>query len=187
MVVLGGGEPGGNGVSAGTDPLGAGAAGFFPQRHPRHCERGSLCRLFCVAGAGLVFEAGVLLVASAPGLCERDSERRPGVGLGRAVGGVDQPVVWDQCPATPGLVPRPQRGLRSPGSKRAPASRAAQGTDGGGTGRRPTAAGTGEDFAQSAAALDGAVCVRGACLLYTSDAADEEDSVDLGGRRIIKK
>src|SRR5664279_619409 len=26
----------------------------------------------------------------------------------------------------------------------------------------------------------------GVCLLYTSDAADEEDSVDLGGRRIIK-
>eukprot|EP00656_Telonema_subtile_P005302 TRINITY_DN1240_c0_g1_i7.p1 TRINITY_DN1240_c0_g1~~TRINITY_DN1240_c0_g1_i7.p1 ORF type:complete len:202 (-),score=20.04 TRINITY_DN1240_c0_g1_i7:68-673(-) len=26
-----------------------------------------------------------------------------------------------------------------------------------------------------------------ACLLYTSDAADEEDSVDLGGRRSIKK
>src|SRR5674536_176367 len=26
----------------------------------------------------------------------------------------------------------------------------------------------------------------GSCLLYTSDAADEEDSVDLGGRRIIK-
>ena len=25
------------------------------------------------------------------------------------------------------------------------------------------------------------------CLLYTSDAADEEDSVDLGGRRIIQK
>ena len=25
------------------------------------------------------------------------------------------------------------------------------------------------------------------CLLYTSDAADEEDSVDLGGRRTIKK
>ena len=25
------------------------------------------------------------------------------------------------------------------------------------------------------------------CLLYTSDAVDEEDSVDLGGRRIIKK
>ena len=25
------------------------------------------------------------------------------------------------------------------------------------------------------------------CLLYTSDAADEEDSVDLGGRGIIKK
>src|SRR5674536_400540 len=27
----------------------------------------------------------------------------------------------------------------------------------------------------------------GPCLLYTSDAADEEDNVDLGGRRIIKK
>ena len=26
-----------------------------------------------------------------------------------------------------------------------------------------------------------------ACLLYTSDAADEEDSVDFGGRRIIEK
>ena len=29
--------------------------------------------------------------------------------------------------------------------------------------------------------------VSQSCLLYTSDAADEEDSVDLGGRRIIKK
>eukprot|EP00658_Telonema_sp_P-2_P084457 TRINITY_DN9378_c0_g1_i7.p1 TRINITY_DN9378_c0_g1~~TRINITY_DN9378_c0_g1_i7.p1 ORF type:complete len:101 (-),score=29.68 TRINITY_DN9378_c0_g1_i7:34-336(-) len=29
--------------------------------------------------------------------------------------------------------------------------------------------------------------IVGTCLLYTSDAADEEDSVDLGGRRIIKK
>ena len=29
-----------------------------------------------------------------------------------------------------------------------------------------------------------ALCV---CLLYTSDAADERSSVDLGGRRIIKK
>eukprot|EP00658_Telonema_sp_P-2_P045463 TRINITY_DN33426_c0_g1_i1.p1 TRINITY_DN33426_c0_g1~~TRINITY_DN33426_c0_g1_i1.p1 ORF type:complete len:157 (-),score=56.02 TRINITY_DN33426_c0_g1_i1:95-565(-) len=29
--------------------------------------------------------------------------------------------------------------------------------------------------------------VKKSCLLYTSDAADEEDSVDLGGRRIIKK
>ena len=27
----------------------------------------------------------------------------------------------------------------------------------------------------------------GICLLYTSDAADERSSVDLGGRRIIKK
>ena len=31
------------------------------------------------------------------------------------------------------------------------------------------------------------MCFQGGCLLYTSDAADEEDSVDLGGRRIIKK
>ena len=29
--------------------------------------------------------------------------------------------------------------------------------------------------------------LRGVCLLYTSDAADERSSVDLGGRRIIKK
>ena len=29
--------------------------------------------------------------------------------------------------------------------------------------------------------------IKQICLLYTSDAADEEDSVDLGGRRIIKK
>ena len=28
---------------------------------------------------------------------------------------------------------------------------------------------------------------NGRCLLYTSDAADERSSVDLGGRRIIKK
>ena len=29
--------------------------------------------------------------------------------------------------------------------------------------------------------------LRRYCLLYTSDAADERSSVDLGGRRIIKK
>ena len=29
--------------------------------------------------------------------------------------------------------------------------------------------------------------LRMICLLYTSDAADERSSVDLGGRRIIKK
>ena len=29
--------------------------------------------------------------------------------------------------------------------------------------------------------------IYGICLLYTSDAADERSSVDLGGRRIIKK
>ena len=30
-------------------------------------------------------------------------------------------------------------------------------------------------------------CMAQICLLYTSDAADEARSVDLGGRRIIKK
>ena len=34
--------------------------------------------------------------------------------------------------------------------------------------------------------INGEVMVR-ICLLYTSDAADERSSVDLGGRRIIKK
>ena len=29
--------------------------------------------------------------------------------------------------------------------------------------------------------------LKRSCLLYTSDAADERSSVDLGGRRIIKK
>ena len=33
----------------------------------------------------------------------------------------------------------------------------------------------------------GEIPQRDACLLYTSDAADERSSVDLGGRRIIKK
>ena len=33
----------------------------------------------------------------------------------------------------------------------------------------------------------GLSATTGACLLYTSDAADERSSVDLGGRRIIKK
>ena len=32
-----------------------------------------------------------------------------------------------------------------------------------------------------------AIGLRQCCLLYTSDAADERSSVDLGGRRIIKK
>ena len=34
---------------------------------------------------------------------------------------------------------------------------------------------------------DHGVALRVICLLYTSDAADERSSVDLGGRRIIKK
>ena len=38
------------------------------------------------------------------------------------------------------------------------------------------------------APVDKVVCVQfKICLLYTSDAADERSSVDLGGRRIIKK
>ena len=35
--------------------------------------------------------------------------------------------------------------------------------------------------------LAGVFVIASACLLYTSDAADERSSVDLGGRRIIKK
>mgnify|MGYP003381553226 CR=1 FL=1 len=35
--------------------------------------------------------------------------------------------------------------------------------------------------------LLGAIEKLHSCLLYTSDAADERSSVDLGGRRIIKK
>ena len=38
---------------------------------------------------------------------------------------------------------------------------------------------------QSFVRLSSVTCVD--CLLYTSDAADERSSVDLGGRRIIKK
>ena len=34
---------------------------------------------------------------------------------------------------------------------------------------------------------DGFLSKFNLCLLYTSDAADERSSVDLGGRRIIKK
>ena len=35
--------------------------------------------------------------------------------------------------------------------------------------------------------INGRIGVIYSCLLYTSDAADERSSVDLGGRRIIKK
>src|SRR5678815_1573124 len=40
---------------------------------------------------------------------------------------------------------------------------------------------------QAFAELGAAQCGYCTCLLYTSDAADERSSVDLGGRRIIKK
>ena len=53
----------------------------------------------------------------------------------------------------------------------------------------------GEDQVDSLVVVDDRACARAAvgdghtrpCLLYTSDAADERSSVDLGGRRIIKK
>src|SRR5664279_6578109 len=44
-------------------------------------------------------------------------------------------------------------------------------------------AGDGWSDSRIAEALD--TSIANICLLYTSDAADEEDSVDLGGRRII--
>ena len=40
---------------------------------------------------------------------------------------------------------------------------------------------------RAATGIVGAANLCIGCLLYTSDAAHEEDSVDLGGRRIIKK
>ena len=40
---------------------------------------------------------------------------------------------------------------------------------------------------QSGAPISTSVRLPFVCLLYTSDAADERSSVDLGGRRIIKK
>ena len=39
----------------------------------------------------------------------------------------------------------------------------------------------------SAVGRAGLACLGWSCLLYTSDAADERSSVDLGGRRFIKK
>eukprot|EP00658_Telonema_sp_P-2_P020667 TRINITY_DN18188_c0_g1_i1.p1 TRINITY_DN18188_c0_g1~~TRINITY_DN18188_c0_g1_i1.p1 ORF type:complete len:164 (-),score=26.85 TRINITY_DN18188_c0_g1_i1:110-601(-) len=44
-----------------------------------------------------------------------------------------------------------------------------------------------ESASHVATVVSPVLCVDTTCLLYTSDAADEEDSVDLGGRRIIKK
>ena len=41
-------------------------------------------------------------------------------------------------------------------------------------------------FTGAVSAWQAAYQLKG-CLLYTSDAADERSSVDLGGRRIIKK
>ena len=41
--------------------------------------------------------------------------------------------------------------------------------------------------ARDFAGIDAAITPPALCLLYTSDAADERSSVDLGGRRIIKK
>ena len=43
------------------------------------------------------------------------------------------------------------------------------------------------DHADQPVALQGIIEHLQICLLYTSDAADERSSVDLGGRRIIKK
>ena len=42
-------------------------------------------------------------------------------------------------------------------------------------------------IAMGAMATRTVVAMKDTCLLYTSDAADERSSVDLGGRRIIKK
>ena len=44
-----------------------------------------------------------------------------------------------------------------------------------------------QKFNQKCVYNSGYICGDITCLLYTSDAADERTSVDLGGRRIIKK
>ena len=49
-----------------------------------------------------------------------------------------------------------------------------------------------DDFSEDHHRISAGLRARGdglapGCLLYTSDAADERSSVDLGGRRIIKK
>ena len=46
---------------------------------------------------------------------------------------------------------------------------------------------SGTDLSQAPGVIDASLAKSLACLLYTSDAADERSSVDLGGRRIIKK
>ena len=51
--------------------------------------------------------------------------------------------------------------------------------------QRPTL--TGEPLADVPRQSLRVVALSCPCLLYTSDAADERSSVDLGGRRIIKK
>ena len=44
-----------------------------------------------------------------------------------------------------------------------------------------------EDVERAVAAIASLAAAQWTCLLYTSDAADERSSVDLGGRRLIKK
>ena len=53
-------------------------------------------------------------------------------------------------------------------------------------GKRPGASWTRDRWLAYAAMAFGTICIS-TCLLYTSDAADERSSVDLGGRRILKK
>ena len=43
------------------------------------------------------------------------------------------------------------------------------------------------DFEVEAIVVDKPIVLENICLLYTSDAADDMQCVDLGGRRIIKK
>ena len=56
-----------------------------------------------------------------------------------------------------------------------------------GRGRGPGARSERQPRCQRYSGAVAAAQASGRCLLYTSDAADERSSVDLGGRRIIKK
>jgi transposase len=69
LVVLGGRQPGSDGLSAGADSLRASAPGFLCPRDRRDRERGPVCRLLCAAGRGLAPPTGLLLEPSAPRFC----------------------------------------------------------------------------------------------------------------------
>src|SRR5674536_276174 len=98
----------------------------------------------------------------------------PGQGVVRGLGRWPRRLTarWRSVRSTsaPRARPTPGRAAAAPGCRR----------------RAVPAGGRARSARPPGAAPTGCVDPPGSCLLYTSDAADEEDSVDLGGRRIIK-